>query len=81
MSFLFDWLVEFVVGTIVFGFCWLTGYVVLRGLSGGALKVRSYSLMYGEHWPTDERGVYAWAAIVVGAAFWASAITGAVYFA
>jgi len=65
-----DFIISTVVGEFVFGLFWVTGYLLLRGVSFGKLRVRPYALFVMEGWSTDERGVYAWVAVLVGLLFW-----------
>ena len=74
-----DFVLETVIGEFVFGFFWMTGYVLLRGVSGGRWQVRSYAWLTMDRWPTDERGIYAWVAVLVGALFWVLVAAGLLY--
>lgn len=74
-----DFILETIIGEFVFGLLWITGYVLIRGVSGGRWQVRSYALFTVDRWPTDEQGAPAWMAVFVGALFWLSIVGAVIY--
>ena len=74
-----EFIIETIFGELIFGLFWATGYAILKVISLGDWQVRSYALFTVERWPTDERGIYAWVAVLVGAVFWLSLVALLIY--